>query len=45
MAEILRVGIAGVGTVGASVVRLLAQQDEALQARTGIAVGTPMRIG
>ena len=35
MAEILRVGIAGVGTVGASVVRLLAQQDEALQARTG----------
>ncbi|MCB1545957.1 MAG: homoserine dehydrogenase [Rhodoblastus sp.] len=35
MAEILRIGIAGVGTVGASVVRLLAQQDEALQARTG----------
>ncbi len=35
MAEILRVGIAGVGTVGASVVRLLAQQDEALTARTG----------
>ena len=35
MAEILRVGIAGVGTVGASVVRLLAQQDEALRARTG----------
>ncbi len=31
----LRVGIAGVGTVGASVVRLLGQQDEALQARTG----------
>ncbi|MFO1114182.1 MAG: homoserine dehydrogenase [Beijerinckiaceae bacterium] len=35
MAEILRVGIAGVGTVGASVVRMLAQQDEALTARTG----------
>ncbi|MFT4097710.1 MAG: homoserine dehydrogenase [Rhodoblastus sp.] len=35
MAEILRVGIAGVGVVGASVVRLLAQQDEALRARTG----------
>ena len=35
MAEILRIGIAGVGTVGASVVRLLAQQDEALRARTG----------
>ncbi len=34
-AQQLRVGIAGVGTVGASVVRLLAQQDEALRARTG----------
>ena len=35
MAENLRVGIAGVGTVGASVVRLLGQQDAALTARTG----------
>ena len=35
MVEVLRVGIAGVGTVGASVVRLLAQQDAALTARTG----------
>jgi homoserine dehydrogenase len=35
MSEVLRVGIAGVGTVGASVVRLLAQQDAALTARTG----------
>jgi homoserine dehydrogenase len=34
-ADTLRVGIAGVGTVGASVVRLLAQQDAALTARTG----------
>ncbi|MFT4097854.1 MAG: homoserine dehydrogenase, partial [Rhodoblastus sp.] len=34
-ADRLRVGIAGVGTVGASVVRLLAQQDDALTARTG----------
>ncbi|MDE2364451.1 MAG: homoserine dehydrogenase [Hyphomicrobiales bacterium] len=35
MVEQLRVGIAGVGVVGASVVRLLAQQDAALTARTG----------
>ncbi|MFV0281461.1 MAG: homoserine dehydrogenase [Rhodoblastus sp.] len=34
-AKKLRVGIAGVGTVGGSVVRLLAQQDAALTARTG----------
>jgi homoserine dehydrogenase len=35
MVETLRVGIAGVGTVGASVVRLLERQDNALTARTG----------
>ena len=35
MVETLRVGIAGVGTVGASVMRLLARQDAALTARTG----------
>ncbi|MBY6242933.1 homoserine dehydrogenase [Methylosinus sp. Sm6] len=35
MAEILRVGVAGLGTVGASVVRLLQRQREALAARTG----------
>ncbi|ATQ70045.1 MULTISPECIES: homoserine dehydrogenase [Methylosinus] len=35
MADILRVGVAGLGTVGASVVRLLQRQREALAARTG----------
>jgi homoserine dehydrogenase len=35
MTEKLRVGIAGLGTVGASVVRLLQRQKEALTARTG----------
>lgn len=35
MSELLRVGIAGVGTVGAAVVRLLVRQAEALAARTG----------
>ncbi|MDJ1156892.1 homoserine dehydrogenase [Chelatococcus sp. SYSU_G07232] len=35
MAEALRVGIAGLGTVGASVVRLLARQENALAARCG----------
>jgi homoserine dehydrogenase len=35
MSEILRVGVAGLGTVGASVVRLLARQATALTARTG----------
>jgi homoserine dehydrogenase len=35
MAEILRVGVAGLGTVGASVVRLLQRQAQALAARTG----------
>ncbi len=35
MTEKLRVGIAGLGTVGASVVRLLRRQAEALTARTG----------
>jgi homoserine dehydrogenase len=35
MSELLRVGIAGVGTVGAAVVRLLARQAEALATRTG----------
>ncbi|MBM3642195.1 MAG: homoserine dehydrogenase, partial [Alphaproteobacteria bacterium] len=35
MSEILRVGIAGLGTVGAAVARLLHRQAEALTARTG----------
>jgi homoserine dehydrogenase len=35
MADILRVGVAGLGTVGASVLRLLERQREALAARTG----------
>jgi homoserine dehydrogenase len=35
MSEILRVGIAGLGTVGAAVTRLLQRQIEALTARTG----------
>jgi homoserine dehydrogenase len=35
MSTSFRVGIAGLGTVGASVVRLLVRQDAALQARTG----------
>ncbi len=35
MSEILRVGIAGLGTVGAAVVRLLAAQASDLAARTG----------
>jgi homoserine dehydrogenase len=35
MSEIMRVGIAGVGTVGAAVARLLARQAEALRQRTG----------
>ncbi|PPD16164.1 MAG: homoserine dehydrogenase, partial [Methylocystis sp.] len=35
MSEILRVGIAGLGTVGAAVARLLRRQAEALTARTG----------
>ncbi|MBI1866984.1 MAG: homoserine dehydrogenase [Methylocystis sp.] len=35
MAEPLRVGIAGLGTVGAAVARLLQRQAEALRARTG----------
>ena len=35
MSEILRVGIAGLGTVGAAVARLLGRQAEALTARTG----------
>ena len=35
MSEILRVGIAGLGTVGAAVTRLLQRQTEALTARTG----------
>ena len=35
MSEILRVGVAGLGTVGASVVRLLTRQATALTARTG----------
>ncbi|MGV6871134.1 homoserine dehydrogenase [Pseudochelatococcus sp. B33] len=35
MAQVLRVGIAGLGTVGASVVRLLGSQRETLSLRTG----------
>jgi homoserine dehydrogenase len=35
MSETLRVGIAGLGTVGAAVARLLRRQAEALTARTG----------
>ncbi len=35
MSEVLRVGIAGLGTVGAAVARLLRRQAEALTARTG----------
>lgn len=35
MSEPLRVGVAGLGTVGASVIRLLARQAEALAQRTG----------
>ena len=35
MSEILRVGIAGLGTVGAAVTRLLQRQTQALTARTG----------
>ncbi|HMK90838.1 MAG TPA: homoserine dehydrogenase [Methylocystis sp.] len=35
MSEPLRVGLAGVGTVGAAVARLLARQAEALRQRTG----------
>jgi homoserine dehydrogenase len=35
MTEILRVGVAGVGTVGAAVARLLKRQSEALASRTG----------
>jgi homoserine dehydrogenase len=35
MSDTLRVGIAGVGTVGAAVARLLARQQEALASRTG----------
>lgn len=35
MAQVLRVGIAGLGTVGASVVRLLEQQRDVLTVRSG----------
>jgi homoserine dehydrogenase len=35
MSQILRVGIAGLGTVGASVIRLLDRQSAALASRTG----------
>jgi homoserine dehydrogenase len=35
MASPLKIGIAGLGTVGASVVRLIEQQREALAARCG----------
>ena len=38
MAQALRVGVAGLGTVGASVVRILARQDNALTQRCGRAV-------
>ena len=35
MSQFLRVGIAGLGNVGASVIRLLARQSAALASRTG----------
>jgi len=35
MSEVLRVGVAGVGTVGAAVARLLKRQSQALASRTG----------
>ncbi len=35
MSDSLRVGVAGVGTVGAAVTRLLARQADALTSRTG----------
>ncbi len=35
MVETLRVGVAGLGTVGTSVIRLLDRQRDALTARTG----------
>ncbi|HEX2137217.1 MAG TPA: homoserine dehydrogenase [Microvirga sp.] len=38
MTQTLRVGVAGLGTVGASVVRILARQDNALTQRCGRAV-------
>jgi homoserine dehydrogenase len=38
LAQPLRVGVAGLGTVGASVVRILARQDDALSQRCGRAV-------
>jgi homoserine dehydrogenase len=40
MIEPLRVGVAGLGTVGAAVVRILARQENALAARTG----RPVRV-
>src|SRR5918912_112315 len=40
MIEPLRVGVAGLGTVGASVVRILARQENALTARRG----RPVRV-
>ncbi len=40
MIEPLRVGVAGLGTVGASVVRILARQDNALAERSG----RPIRV-
>jgi len=38
VAQALRIGVAGLGTVGASVVRILARQDNALTQRCGRAV-------
>jgi homoserine dehydrogenase len=40
MIEPLRVGVAGLGTVGASVVRILARQENAMSARSG----RPVRV-
>jgi homoserine dehydrogenase len=40
MSEPLRVGVAGLGTVGAAVVRILARQENALAARSG----RPVRV-
>jgi homoserine dehydrogenase len=40
MTEPLRVGVAGLGTVGASVIRILSRQDNALSRRAG----RPVRV-
>ena len=45
MIEPLRVGVAGLGTVGASVVRILARQDNALAERCGRPIARHRRLG